>query len=168
MTLDAKRTTQLARLLREIERDVRSDLQLRIRRGRTERTTDGLDDLEHTDADSVEDLAFSILQMRAELVARIGQALERLGAGRYGRCVECDEDIPVKRLRALPVAIRCLSCESRREFGAGHPTAHGLAPRRLVGPRVRWRDSVVQEDAQQRAVDLKRTLAVVLDGSGAS
>ena len=47
------------------------------------------------------------------------QALVRLDAGKYGSCFECDEEISEQRLRALPFAVRCQSCEKRREQERG-------------------------------------------------
>lgn len=49
---------------------------------------------------------------RQELAA-IDAALERLAAGRYGRCARCEDPIPEKRLRAQPTAIACVACASR-------------------------------------------------------
>jgi len=40
----------------------------------------------------------------------IGAALERIEAGTYGRCLLCEEPIPVGRLRAMPEATTCASC----------------------------------------------------------
>jgi RNA polymerase-binding transcription factor DksA len=34
---------------------------------------------------------------------------------KYGACLECTAEIPERRLRALPFAVRCRSCEERRE-----------------------------------------------------
>lgn len=48
-------------------------------------------------------------------MAQVGQALERLKEGNYGRCGDCDEDIPFDRLKAEPWAARCVDCESVRE-----------------------------------------------------
>lgn len=45
----------------------------------------------------------------------IDEALGRLAAGTYGRCVECDRDIPKGRLEAVPYVSRCRSCEERLE-----------------------------------------------------
>ncbi len=45
-------------------------------------------------------------------------ALERIAAGRYGRCLDCGEPIAEARLRALPTARRCAACEARA--GAAH------------------------------------------------
>ncbi|WP_373048300.1 TraR/DksA family transcriptional regulator [Vulgatibacter sp.] len=54
-------------------------------------------------------------------VAQIDAALSRLEAGTYGLCVDCEEEIPVERLKALPYALRDAECASRaeaREMGA--------------------------------------------------
>jgi RNA polymerase-binding transcription factor DksA len=58
--------------------------------------------------------------MRAETVTRIEAALVRLEAGKYGFCFECERHISERRLRALPFAVRCQSCEGRREQEQGH------------------------------------------------
>jgi DnaK suppressor protein len=41
----------------------------------------------------------------------VDEALDRLDAGDYGICLACDEPIAPKRLRALPWARYCVSCE---------------------------------------------------------
>ena len=38
-------------------------------------------------------------------------ALRRIQDGSFGTCLQCDEEIPEKRLRALPFATRCLPCQ---------------------------------------------------------
>lgn len=48
-------------------------------------------------------------------LSQVGQALERIAEGSYGRCSDCDEDIPFDRLKAEPWAERCIDCESQRE-----------------------------------------------------
>lgn len=45
----------------------------------------------------------------------IGDALDRLDAGRYGECVDCGCDIPLPRLQAQPSAARCVACQQRAE-----------------------------------------------------
>jgi DnaK suppressor protein len=42
-------------------------------------------------------------------------ALRRIEEGTYGFCVDCGVDVPVERLYSQPVAIRCISCQTRRE-----------------------------------------------------
>lgn len=125
MTHTATRTAELRQMLQDREHELRADLQVRLRDGRAGRSTEGRDDLEHIDADSLEDISFSVLQMQAEMAARITEALVRLDGGQYGRCVACDEAISKSRLRALPFAARCLACESGREQATGHAKPMG-------------------------------------------
>ena len=42
----------------------------------------------------------------------IRAALSRIEDGSYGTCIECGEEIAMKRLVAMPTAIRCISCAS--------------------------------------------------------
>lgn len=55
---------------------------------------------------------------RAWLVAtirRASAALERLASGRHGVCEDCGDSIAPSRLRAIPWASRCISCQAKRE-----------------------------------------------------
>jgi len=52
-------------------------------------------------------------------------AHERIEHGDYGICVDCGRDIGFERLRATPIAIRCIDCQTRHEktfAGPGAPT----------------------------------------------
>jgi phage/conjugal plasmid C-4 type zinc finger TraR family protein len=42
---------------------------------------------------------------------RLRAALEAIEAGTYGFCVDCGVEIPDGRLRAVPDAVRCVSCQ---------------------------------------------------------
>jgi len=57
----------------------------------------------------------AVLDLGRDIQAQVGEALHRLAAGRYGLCADCGGRIHLARLRALPFAIRCLSCQERRE-----------------------------------------------------
>lgn len=48
-------------------------------------------------------------------VQLIQQAIERLDQGKYGRCVDCREDISEPRLDAIPYAKLCVQCKETRE-----------------------------------------------------
>jgi DnaK suppressor protein len=62
-----------------------------------------------------ENLDFALVEMHAQTLEHITSALDRLRAGEYGLCHQCEEEIPEKRLRALPFATRCLSCQESAE-----------------------------------------------------
>jgi DnaK suppressor protein len=118
MTDTAIRNAELKQMLMERRREMQDEVHSRIRDGRTDQSKEVRDDLEHSDADIQGSIEFALLQMRAETLARIDEALVRLASGAYGSCVECDGEISERRLRALPFAVRCQACEERREQAA--------------------------------------------------
>ena len=109
------RSAELRRMLIGRRSELQAEVESGIRSGRSGRPKEGGDNLEDSDAAVQGDIALSLLQMRAEMLARIELAIVRLDAGRYGSCAECDEDITERRLSALPFAVRCQACEQRRE-----------------------------------------------------
>lgn len=50
-----------------------------------------------------------------EKIHSIDEALLRIDEGDYGICEECDEDIPLGRLRAMPFTRHCVKCKSDLE-----------------------------------------------------
>lgn len=115
----ARRNIELRAMLTSRRDELRVEVESGIRIGRNGRPKEGGDNLEDSDAATQGDITLSLLQMRAEMLTRIEQALVRLDAGRYGTCFECEEDIPEPRLRALPFAVRCQACEGERELVQG-------------------------------------------------
>ena len=114
-------------MLRERRRAIQDKFRVHPRRA-SRPPERGTDDLEHSDADSQGDLELALLQMRADTLTRVDEALVRLEAGRDGSCAECDGEISERRLRALPFAVRCQACEQRREQETGR--ARHLTQRR--------------------------------------
>ena len=55
----------------------------------------------------------------------IESALRRMEVGAFGICEECDEEIPVKRLRVRPDATLCLDCQEVMEKEMGSIRAVG-------------------------------------------
>ena len=121
------RNEGLRQMLTERRRQMQGDVQSRIREGRS-RPIEVRDDVEHSETGTQGEIEFALLQMRAETLTRINDALVRLDADKYGCCDVCEGEIPARRLRALPFAVRCQACEERREQAQGH--AWQLAQRR--------------------------------------
>ena len=109
------RERDLRQLLHDRRRQMQGDVRTRIRDARIDRASDVFDELDHSDAAMQEEMDFALIQMKAETLARVDEALARLDAGQYGRCFECGGEISEKRLRALPFAGRCTVCEDRKE-----------------------------------------------------
>ncbi len=117
--MTTERYDELRRMLNERRREITSEVQGRIRVARSEQTVgDVVDAVETSEADIQEDIEFALLQMKAETLNKINEALARLEDGTYGYCFECGEDIAEQRLRALPFAVRCKDCEEAREVAA--------------------------------------------------
>lgn len=68
-------------------------------------------------AASLIDLSLSqnICDRKTLRIRKIEQALQELGAGLYGICQRCGEDIAIKRLKANPVARYCIDCKTEIE-----------------------------------------------------
>ena len=132
MAKAAKRTTavaapqstrydELKRMLEERQRELTTEVQGRIRGVRAdgaEKPHDVMDQGETSEVDIQEDIELALIQMKAETLNKINEALQRLETGRYGFCFECGEEISEARLRALPFAVRCKDCEEARENAA--------------------------------------------------
>jgi DnaK suppressor protein len=119
MTNKAIRNADLWRMLSERRRELQEAIHSRINDGRTDRSAERSEGLEDTDAHIHRDIEFALLQMKAETLTRINEAIVRLDAGKYGSCVECEGEISERRLRAMPFAVRCQACEERREGEQG-------------------------------------------------
>lgn len=50
-----------------------------------------------------------------EELTEIGEALQRIALGVWGRCEECDEPIPLRRLQAIPWCRCCVECAAELE-----------------------------------------------------
>jgi DnaK suppressor protein len=117
--ITAIRQADLRQMLYDRRRELQSNVQRRLRHVRTSRPTQVLDECESSDVDVHEDLELALIQMNAETLVRINEALVCLDHGEYGDCFECGSEIATKRLRALPFAVRCTACEEAREQTPG-------------------------------------------------
>ena len=114
----AARYDELKRMLVERQREIMNEVQGKIRDVRAEgadKDHEVLDPGETSEVDIQEDIEFALIQMKAETLNKINEALARLEEGTYGNCFECGEEIAEARLRALPFAVRCKDCEEARE-----------------------------------------------------
>ena len=111
----ATRTFDLKQMLTDRRRDVLSATRSRVPGTQRGRAGDMGEELEGTDASTVGDTELALVQASLQIVARIDDALARLDGGRYGSCLECAREISEQRLSAWPFALRCQTCEERRQ-----------------------------------------------------
>jgi DnaK suppressor protein len=115
------RYDELKQMLEERQRELVAEVQGKIRGVRAdgaEKPHDVMDQGETSEVDIQEDIELALIQMKAETLNKINEALARLEDGRYGLCFECADEISEARLRALPFAVRCKDCEEAREIAA--------------------------------------------------
>jgi len=74
------------------------------------------------DADLEQSREFNLLLNTREKqkIKQIELALLKLENGEYGICENCEDDIPVGRLKAMPFASLCVKCKSEQESIEGH------------------------------------------------
>lgn len=82
-----------------------------------------LEELERSKSDDTsqqlatrENLSSEIRRLNARLLA-LREAKDRIASGVYGLCRHCKEQIPVRRLQAMPIATACVNCADE----AGRP-----------------------------------------------
>ena len=105
------------RMLVERRRELLNEIQSKVREvrevGSSNRHATAL--AETVDAEPEDDLVFAIIQLQAEMLESINEAVHRFDEGTYGCCVDCGEMIALSRLRAIPFAVRCRNCEQALE-----------------------------------------------------
>ena len=57
-----------------------------------------------------QEFSLTLLQNQEQALKEIGEALERIRHGSFGRCEECQGAIPKARLQALPYTRHCVEC----------------------------------------------------------
>src|SRR6478609_11813312 len=96
------RYDELKDILEERRREIMSEVQGRMRDVRAEgagSTVQGvLDAAESSEADIQDEIEFALIQMKAETLHKIEEALRRLEEGTFGYCYECGDEISEKRL----------------------------------------------------------------------
>jgi DnaK suppressor protein len=76
------------------------------------------DPLDQVRSSTDRDMAVETLNQQARSIHEIRSALDRIEEGSYGQCERCEEQIPARRLDALPWARMCVTCQSAMEAEA--------------------------------------------------
>src|SRR4051812_32108184 len=66
------------------------------------------------------DLNNIVAQRHANAIRDIDAALIRIEEHRFGRCVDCDDAIDVRRLSVTPTATRCVACQQLHDRTYAH------------------------------------------------
>ena len=122
-------------VLRRMLEERRGEIQEKLRVIREE-IPSYQDEVRDTEEQSVTDFAqemdFALMEMKAQTLIRIDEALQRVDQGTYGTCDSCGQDITEARLSAVPFALLCLECQEREETLAAEERA--ATPGRALAP----------------------------------
>ena len=89
--------------IEELERGIRQRDSIAI-----EQSPDQLDEIQRA---SERDLAISNIDRGSKQLRDVRAALRRIRDGSFGVCEECEEEIHLKRLVAIPWASLCIHCQ---------------------------------------------------------
>ena len=73
------------------------------------------DELDEVQQATERELVFLALERHSNLSEQIRLALQRLECGEYGKCLDCGNKIGSRRLKAVPWASTCLTCQENAE-----------------------------------------------------
>jgi DnaK suppressor protein len=86
------------------------------------------DDLDRIQESQERELALGILDRNSTLMREISDALQRIRAGVFGKCVECEGNVPPKRLAAIPWASTCIACQEAADREQSAPWSETESP----------------------------------------
>jgi DnaK suppressor protein len=69
------------------------------------------DEMDQTQGLQERDLAIGTFDRDAKMLRDVRSALDRINAGTFGICLDCEYDISGKRLAAVPWAALCIACQ---------------------------------------------------------
>ena len=62
-----------------------------------------------------QNLVFKLRDRERQLLSKIDEAMARIEEGTFGTCMDCEENIEIRRLEARPVSTLCIACKERQE-----------------------------------------------------
>jgi RNA polymerase-binding transcription factor DksA len=65
-----------------------------------------------------QEFTLGLIQNEEQALDEIAGALDRLDQGAFGRCEECQKDIPRARLQAIPYTRHCVECARKLQQSA--------------------------------------------------
>lgn len=125
-------------LVAVLERELDATL-ARVRKLRKEEEKDAIalpaDGLDAAHSLEEVEMEAGLVEQYEDRLRAIDDAFNRLERGRYGICEKCKQEIPIERLKAMPLAAYCVDCQKerneRRRPGEGdieEPSRHVWTP----------------------------------------
>lgn len=112
-----KKWQEIRLILEKLKEDTLREIRKSVKKG-TEAVAaiePGGDIYDQASSERDRELGLLLGDREREKIHSIDEALLRINEGDYGICEECDEDIPLGRLKAMPFTRHCVKCKSDLE-----------------------------------------------------
>ncbi|HIJ95488.1 MAG TPA: hypothetical protein HPP94_07085 [Desulfuromonadales bacterium] len=109
-----KKWLEIRLILEKIKEDTLTEIRKAVKKG-TEAVAaiePGGDIYDQASSERDRELGLLLGDREREKIHSIDEALLRIDDGDYGICEECDEEIPLGRLKAMPFARHCVKCKT--------------------------------------------------------
>ena len=110
---ELKETLEVQR--RQLRQDIRDELLRTDEEQYGELAGQVHDSGDESVADLLSDINTAVISQSIKALREVEAAQERMREGYYGRCEDCEVEIPFERLRAYPSARRCITDQERFE-----------------------------------------------------
>lgn len=110
---ELKETLEVQR--RQLRQDIRDELLRTDEEQYGELAGQVHDSGDESVADLLADINTAVIGQSIKALREVEAAQERMREGYYGRCEDCEVEIPFERLKAYPAARRCIQDQERFE-----------------------------------------------------
>ena len=111
---------------------LRDEVYVRIKQLRSEQEQEAEppagDSIEQARATAEIETHASLIERAEQKLKLFDEAIERVQHGTYGVCADCGNDIALERLKAVPFASYCVSCQAKRPAPARPGEGTMIAP----------------------------------------
>jgi DnaK suppressor protein len=117
--LTSNQLQEIRQILIERKRIIETELQKNFTRfledTSDETTVVDVDEGDESRVDVGKEMSFQVMSRRTKELKEIKEALRRMDRGEYGICEECGNRIRFERLKAMPFAQLCRTCQDDSE-----------------------------------------------------
>lgn len=107
---------EMKAILRKMKEDTLKEINKAVKNGSEATTGEPTGDIyDQASSERDRELGLLLSDRERDKLRQIDEALLRIDEGEYGICEECEEEIPLGRLKVMPFARYCVRCQSDME-----------------------------------------------------
>jgi len=111
-----EKTDEMKAILLKMKEDAFEEINKSVKSGTEKPTNESSGDIyDQASNERDRELALLLGDREREKIRSIDEALLRLDEGEYGICEDCEEEIPLGRLKVMPFARHCVKCKADLE-----------------------------------------------------